>query len=105
MFHHLQGHKDIWFYEFDYRGQYSYGDVFAATDEDGPIPGFKWGTLRIYISFLYQRSLFYFSGVSHCDELLYLFKTPTLFNGLKHHNDIIMIEKMVQLWTNFAIYG
>lgn len=40
-FHKLKGHKDIWFYNFNYRGEHSYGDVFAATDED--ILDFDWG--------------------------------------------------------------
>ncbi|KAJ8963816.1 hypothetical protein NQ314_005358 [Rhamnusium bicolor] len=64
LFHNLKGHEDIWFYYFNYTGQYSYGNVFAATNED--------------IKFDWE---------------------------LKNTNDKIMVETMIDLWTNFAIYG
>ncbi|KAJ8972498.1 hypothetical protein NQ317_012715 [Molorchus minor] len=83
LFHNFQGHNDIWFYNFNYSGQYSYGDIFAATKED---IDYEW-------------------GVSHCDDLLYLFKSPAIFQELKKTNDKIMKDTMIELWTNFAIYG
>ncbi|NP_001180223.1 juvenile hormone esterase precursor [Tribolium castaneum] len=78
-----KGHKPIWMYNFNYKGQYSYGDKFAATDKN---VNFTW-------------------GVSHCDDLLYLFKSPGLFANLQKDNDILMSKTMVSFWTNFAIYG
>nr|BAE94685.1 juvenile hormone esterase [Psacothea hilaris] len=83
LFHNLKGHDDIWFYNFNYTGQYSYGDVFAATKED---INYDW-------------------GVSHCDDLLYLFNSSALFPEFENNNDLIMIQTMTDLWTNFAIYG
>nr|CAH7751053.1 unnamed protein product [Callosobruchus chinensis] len=84
LFHNLQGHENIWFYNFNYSGQYSYAQVWAATTEN--IDGYYW-------------------GVSHSDELLYLFKTPALFPDLENANDKRMINNMMNLWTNFAKTG
>ncbi|KAH0809612.1 hypothetical protein GEV33_013180 [Tenebrio molitor] len=78
-----KGHTPIWMYNFDYRGQYSYGDQFAATTDD---INFNW-------------------GVSHCDDLLYLFKSPALFPDLAKESDLKMSEALVTMWTNFAIHG
>ncbi|CAH1977449.1 unnamed protein product [Acanthoscelides obtectus] len=84
LFHNFQGHENMWFYNFNYSGQYSYAQVWAATDED--VAGFYW-------------------GVSHSDELLYLFQTPALFPHLENPNDKIMVNNMLNLWTNFARTG
>ncbi|XP_018575847.1 esterase E4-like [Anoplophora glabripennis] len=78
-----KGHQPIWFYNFDYRGLYSYGNLFSATLED---INFDW-------------------GVSHCDDLLYLFNSPGLIPPLVAENDICVSEVIINLWTNFAIYG
>ncbi|KAJ8920753.1 hypothetical protein NQ315_004893, partial [Exocentrus adspersus] len=83
LFHNLKGHENIWFYNFNYTGQYSYGDIFAATDEN---INYDW-------------------GVSHCDELLYLFTSSALFPKVENINDKIMIQTMTDMWTNFAVYG
>nr|CAI5853293.1 unnamed protein product [Callosobruchus analis] len=84
LFHNFQGHENIWYYNFNYSGQYSYAQVWAATTEN--IDGYYW-------------------GVSHSDELLYLFKTPALFPSLENTNDKRMINNMMNLWTNFAKTG
>ncbi|RZC40159.1 juvenile hormone esterase [Asbolus verrucosus] len=76
-------HRPIWLYNFNYKGQYTYGDPFAATTNK---INFTW-------------------GVSHCDDLLYLFKTPALFPELQEETDLQMSEDLLTLWTNFAIYG
>ncbi|KAJ8954409.1 hypothetical protein NQ318_011083 [Aromia moschata] len=83
LFHSIQGQENLWFYYFNYSGQYSYGNAFAATDNN---INYDW-------------------GVSHCDDLLYLFKTPAIFPEFKKTNDKLMIEVMTELWTNFAKYG
>ncbi|KAJ8920752.1 hypothetical protein NQ315_004892 [Exocentrus adspersus] len=81
--HAMKSEKPIWFYNFNYRGRYTYGEYFAGTSED---VNFSW-------------------GVSHCDDLLYLFNSPGLFPFLADENDISMSNAMIDLWTNFAIYG
>lgn len=48
LFHNLKGHNSIWFYLFRYEGQYSYGNIFAATNETLP---FNWGINSFIISF------------------------------------------------------
>lgn len=83
LMHAWRGHSPVWFYNFAYRGEYSYEDHFAATQET---INFNW-------------------GVSHCDDLLYLFPSKKFFKPLKAANDIRMSKIMVQMWTNFAING
>lgn len=82
MLHSAMGHNPVWFYNFRYRGEYSYGDLFAGTDNN---VDFNW-------------------GVSHCDELLYLFKS-SLFPDLIDPTSNAMVDVMIQLWTNFAKTG
>ncbi|XP_017772304.1 PREDICTED: venom carboxylesterase-6-like [Nicrophorus vespilloides] len=81
----LQSRKSlnpIWLYNFNYRGKFTYGDVFAATNEN---IDFQW-------------------GVCHCDELLYLFTTSDYFPPLLEE-DLKMSKLLVKLWTNFAKFG
>ncbi|KAJ3655564.1 hypothetical protein Zmor_014687 [Zophobas morio] len=78
-----KGHKPIWVYNFDYKGRFTYGDLFAATPNN---INFKW-------------------GVSHCDDLLYLFRSPALFPDLDEAMDLHMSDSLLALWTNFIIYG
>ncbi|XP_019876460.2 juvenile hormone esterase-like [Aethina tumida] len=83
LYHKYFNHKDIWFYNFDYKGTFSYGEPFAGTNETFP---YQW-------------------GVSHCDELVYLFKSPALFNKNLYGHDLRMSESLVWFWTNFATLG
>merc|ERR1712212_1276475 len=41
------------------------------------------------------------TGVTHADELLYLFSFPGALEG----QQIVVKDRMVKLWTNFAKYG
>lgn len=83
LLHAWKGHTPIWFYNFAYRGEHSYEKHFATTTEKIP---FNW-------------------GISHCDDLLYLFTSKKLFPPLTSPNDQLMSKIMVKLWTNFATYG
>nr|XP_045617860.1 juvenile hormone esterase-like [Procambarus clarkii] len=40
-------------------------------------------------------------GVTHSDELMYLFGFPAVMEGAQ----VLTKDRMVRLWTNFAIYG
>ncbi|KAK8750430.1 hypothetical protein OTU49_014823 [Cherax quadricarinatus] len=40
-------------------------------------------------------------GVTHSDELMYLFAFPAVMEG----QQIMVKDRMVRMWTNFAIYG
>lgn len=55
-----------------------------------------------YIRFFQQSVIL---GVSHCDDLLYLFRSPALFPDLDDIVDISIMEMMTDLWTSFAIHG
>ena len=45
-------------------------------------------------------------GVSHFDELFLLFKFSSLDDlALKTEEDVLVSEKLVTLWTNFAKTG
>ena len=84
LLHSLKGHWPIYFYKFEYRGAYSYGDFFATTKEN---IDYNW-------------------GASHCDDLLYLFRSPALFPDLQpNSSDLTVSRIMVQMWTDFAKYG
>ncbi|CAH0557020.1 unnamed protein product [Brassicogethes aeneus] len=83
LYHKYHGHDKIWFYNFNYKGENSYGDAFAATNE----------------------TLNYSWGVSHCDELIYLFKSPALFSNELNTNDKQCSEDLITMWTNFASNG
>ncbi|KRT80422.1 hydrolase [Oryctes borbonicus] len=83
LIHKHNGHENVWFYYFDYRGNPSYGELFAATDNQVP---FQW-------------------GVSHCDDLLYLFKSEQIFpNTSLNGSDLEMSNLMLNFFTNFATY-
>ncbi|XP_076260234.1 juvenile hormone esterase-like [Rhynchophorus ferrugineus] len=83
LLHLYHKHNPIYLYSFEYKGEYTYGDVFSFTTND---ISFSWGT-------------------SHCDDLLYLFYTPKYFNKLEADRDICMSKYIVEMWTNFVIYG
>jgi len=76
--HQLSG-VDSWYYSFEYYGEHSLWN-FLFPGNKPPI----------------ER------GVTHGDEMMYLFSTG-IFKFNDHDWDIAW--KMVNLWTNFAIYG
>lgn len=66
----------IYTYHFDYRGNYSYSLLFTQTFRD--------------------------FGVVHCDDLIYLFESPTLFpNGL-NEADLRVSRTLVATYVTFA---
>ena len=42
-----------------------------------------------------------FPGVTHADEMMYLFSFPAQMDGQQE----VVKDRMVKMWTNFAIYG
>lgn len=40
LLHAWSGHSTVWFYNFNYRGEYTYGDHFAGTSNE---IDFNWG--------------------------------------------------------------
>ncbi|PSN33169.1 Venom carboxylesterase-6 [Blattella germanica] len=80
LMHQRAGHDSLFLYHFSYRGQYSYSMVLANSTKD--------------------------FGVSHCDDLIYLFSTPLLFPPWPADSPDVNISKtLIELWTNFAKYG
>lgn len=78
--HQKANHPNLFLYHFSYRGLYSFTPVFARTTKN--------------------------FGVSHCDDLIYLFHLPLLFpDWPPGHPDIQMSETIIQLWTDFAKCG
>lgn len=69
----------FYFYSWEYEADDSLFDWIFMSVPDIPMPG----------------------GVSHADELLYLFHLPS------DHDDRqkIMVDRMTKIWTNFAIHG
>uniref|UniRef100_A0A914Z680 Carboxylic ester hydrolase n=1 Tax=Panagrolaimus superbus TaxID=310955 RepID=A0A914Z680_9BILA len=46
-----------------------------------------------------------FRGATHCSEMAYLFHKGLLANFHPNEQDLIMVDTMTRLWTNFAKYG
>lgn len=82
LLHSFKGHRPIYVYNFGYRGELSYGDVFAATNET---VNFNW-------------------GASHCDELVFLFTSSDIFPPLPP-SDLTMSKILIKLFTNFVKTG
>ncbi|KAH1021326.1 hypothetical protein HUJ04_010857 [Dendroctonus ponderosae] len=77
------GHNSIYLYNFEYSGEYTYATPFSTQ----------------------SQSYSYHLGPSHCDDLLYQYATPDLFNNLSQPTDLALSNIWLGLWTNFAIYG
>lgn len=101
MLHSAKQHLPIWLYNFAYKGQYTYGDLFAATNTN---IDFNWGII-IWERFGIKLTEIFYLGTSHCDDLLYLFTSSLLFPNLKSNTDRCLSDQMVTIWTNFAIHG
>nr|CAD7454741.1 unnamed protein product [Timema tahoe] len=81
LLHAQAGHAPLYTYHFAYRGLYSYSTIFTYGNPTD-------------------------FGVSHCDDLIYLFKTPAFFPAFPEgHQDLKVVDTLVTLWTNFAKYG
>lgn len=65
-------------YKFAYKGPYSYSGLFTGTQID--------------------------FGVSHCDDLIYLFRTPILFPDFPRDSALDLAAKnLVQYYIDFAV--
>lgn len=50
--------------------------------------------------------LFNVPGVSHCDDLMYLFYMRSMFPFFKNNDpEILTLERMTKMWENFARTG
>ncbi|CAG2061043.1 unnamed protein product, partial [Timema podura] len=79
--HRKSASSPIFYYYFDYKGT----NTFASLLGDASLHDY---------------------GVSHCDDLQYLFPFGALFPGIMlSHEDERMIDVMTTLWTNFAATG
>ncbi|KAJ9587060.1 hypothetical protein L9F63_019348, partial [Diploptera punctata] len=78
--HSQKKSSSVYYYLFDYRGTHSYSSMFGDFTHD--------------------------YGVTHQDELLYLFPEDHLFpNATRSQDDDKMVEFLTTLWTNFAHRG
>ncbi|KAK9736748.1 Carboxylesterase family [Popillia japonica] len=83
--HKQMGHKHIFVYNFDYKGKYTYGDLFAGTRNN--LLNYKW-------------------GVSHCDDLIYTISSPGRFSNYElTTTDLELSRIMLEFWMNFVKYG
>ncbi|XP_068144374.1 juvenile hormone esterase-like [Drosophila tropicalis] len=72
----------VYMYRFNYKGPYSYASLYTQANVTG-----------IY-------------GVVHCDDLIYLFRSPILFPDFpKDSRDAKVIEWFVRYFVNFASNG
>ena len=79
----VSSYTNTYYYSFNYLGRHSIYNALFVLDPP-PIP----------------------HGVCHGDEMIYLWSTP--FPGgaeFLNASEQIMSDRMVQVWTNFIIYG
>ncbi|XP_066147556.1 juvenile hormone esterase-like [Euwallacea fornicatus] len=83
--HLKQAQTPIYLYSFEYEGQNSYLPWFSNTNET---IDFHWDT-------------------THCDELIYLFKSPALFYNQinRRSTDGKVRSLLTNMWANFAKFG
>lgn len=70
------------------------GTYYYSFDFESDDTMFRW-------LFMGVNSLPYRTGVTHSDEMLYIFSFPGKMDG----QQVIVKDRMVKMWTNFAIYG
>ncbi|KAF5307860.1 hypothetical protein FQR65_LT06592 [Abscondita terminalis] len=72
--------QNVYYYLFSYKGAKTFGEFFYGKQ--------------------------HYFGVTHGDDLLYLFNSKDLFPNYKHGGrDKEMSNILITLWTNFAYYG
>ncbi|XP_069694783.1 uncharacterized protein [Periplaneta americana] len=78
--HSAEASAPVYYYYFTYRGSNTFTTIFGDASRD--------------------------YGVSHADDLIYLFPTESIFPGTQlTEEDNKMIDVMTSLWTNFARTG
>lgn len=94
---------ETFLYTFDYKGEFTrLAFAFHTSSEQ-----------QFYFGYSFSNSFDdptdsthypFQGGVSHADDITYLFPYPVEFAKL-NENDTKMAKKMVDLWTSFAIDG
>lgn len=76
-----QNGAPLYIYDFDYRGSISYSLLYAGNTNN--------------------------YGVVHCDDLIYLFNSPTLFpnNFPENTPDKLVSQEFVDYFVHFAVHG
>jgi len=87
-------------YQFDYVGARSYGSVFS---DGGTNITFNWSKCWFQSTIINQID--FFTENCHCDDLLYLFKSPELLPDMEEPNDQILREYLLDVWVNFTTKG
>ena len=100
-----QHNPNAFFYSFEYEGRNSIFNYLFAVNT----PPFPPGMSRIsYLIFTEQwtHTFVLNLGVSHADEMIYLFifPFPSIPPGL-NRTETELSKKMLQVWTNFVIFG
>lgn len=90
-----KGTNPVYFYLFDHAGSFSFGDLFSTPPA---------GTLAIILGKMLNYHTTKGMGVSHADDLLYLFSSELPFTLLPDEADQKMSDVFVDLWANFATF-
>lgn len=94
----------VYGYQFSYPGRYSMVQLVGADPKD-------WGNLSYSKLFIFTLNFilklyFYFSGVAHMDELIYLFNNTLYWETLQQGDPEMQMSRiMTNIWSNFAAYG
>ena len=93
--HQLSQKSKTYYYHFEHVGSFSAGDIFSLGKS-----GFLWTLMKKFVGIHETKSL----GVSHADDILYLFDKIFPVSLLPDDRDQEMIDFLVELWTNFATF-
>ena len=90
-----ENNSPVYFYRFNHVGDFSLADVFGKSPSESIIMALK----DLFGQFESEKL-----GVSHADDVSYLFSKSVPVFGLKSEVDLNMSDLMVDLWVNFATH-
>ena len=93
--HQLSQKTKTYYYHFEHVGSFSAGDIFSLGK-----PGLIWSLMKKFVGIHETKAL----GVSHADDILFLFDKIFPVTLLPAERDQNMIDFLVELWTNFATF-
>jgi hypothetical protein len=101
-----QHNPNAFYYSFEFEGRNSLND-YSFSRNPVPVPhGIRLLAVPFF-SRIKTLSIYYLDpGVAHADEMIYLFvfPFPSIPPGLNAAEEELS-KKMLQVWTNFVIYG
>ncbi len=99
---HSKFNPNSYWYSFIFEGRNSLWNAVFRPPRPPMEHGNNTFIVLIYLLFLKTSNKSHASGVSHADELLYMFNFPTYTNNA---TEAVLSRRMLDVWTAFAKYG